>query len=127
MADEIRIYVQDKYELSAVIRKHNGNVWNRAILQFEPFNSNNYKVGNYNFLMRNKGGSLHVADFPNEIPLGQYDVEIFDFSKHGPFCVGSMGYRNKTLSAIWGRIKVFLNSVIRNKNEYFVSSTSVVE
>ena len=75
--NEIRQDYDDGATIYALIREHDGDVWNPVAVGFEAFGTGSRTSDDYDFPLTAKPPSKYVADFPKAIPSGVYDVQAF--------------------------------------------------
>ena len=126
---ELRMAYPDEYKLSIIVRRHDGKVWNRRARRFEFLGFKNLgsdKISrvarttakdDFCFAMISKSASWHIADFPEGIPRGRYDVQVFRFDGEIAQCVGVKDYEHKPkiFLAVWSRI---VRALDRNRTEF---------
>jgi hypothetical protein len=119
MANELHTNYESGNTLYAVIRSKDGKVWYVNGMVFESCGTGGRDAEDYCINLADKGGSLYVGDFDENIPPGRYFVQVFLQAGASPANSDSLIAGKEFIWSGTGEItsdKLLANKAVQNKS-----------
>ncbi len=119
MSNEIHIHYSSASTLYVVIRNGAGEVWYSPEQVFEVWGTDSRTANDYDISLTDKGGSMYVGDFDENIPAGRYWVQAFLQAGANPADSDNLVGDDEIVWSGAGKVtcdKLLANKAVQNKS-----------